>query len=72
MWERVKDFFLRSETIFWARLQSALGFAALALTYIDPSVLAPVIGDARWFPWLVLANGVATEYLRRRRAEDLK
>ena len=72
MWQRIKAFFADSETIAWARIQAALGFAALALTYIDPSVLAPVIGDAKWFPWLVLANGVATEFLRRRRADDLK
>jgi hypothetical protein len=72
MWQRIKNWFHDSETLAWARLQSVLGFAALALTYIDPSVLAPVIGDARWFPWLVLANGLATEFLRRRRASDLK
>jgi hypothetical protein len=33
-------------------------------------VIAPVL-PAEWFPYLVTANGVLTEYLRRRRAEDL-
>ncbi len=67
MWDRIKRFFADSETIFWARLQAVIGFGALAVTYVDPSVLSPVLGDAKWFPWFVLLNGFATEYLRRRR-----
>ena len=71
MWQRVRDFFRDSETIFLARLQILLGVIAAALTYVDPAMLAPIIGEATWFPWFVLLNGVATEYLRRRRADDL-
>lgn len=71
MWSKLKAWFYHSETIAWARTQSALGFLALVLTYVDPAVMSPLIGDVAWFPWLVLANGIATEYLRRRRATDL-
>lgn len=70
MWNRIKAFFADSETIFWARLQVVLGMIAIAVTYVDPAVLQPVIPPA-WFPVLVLANGVFTEYLRRRRAKDM-
>lgn len=71
MWQRLKRFFRDSETLAWARVQMLIGIAAEALTYVDPSTLAPVFGDARWFPWFLMLNGVATEYLRRRRADDL-
>lgn len=71
MWAKLKSWVSHSETIAWARIQAALGIIALALTYVDPSVLAPLLGDVTWFPWLVVANGIATEYLRRRRADDL-
>ncbi|ODT13499.1 MAG: hypothetical protein ABS35_37720 [Kaistia sp. SCN 65-12] len=69
MWQRIKKLFRDSETIFWARLQAALGVAAVAVTYVDPAVLRPVL-PSDWFPWLLVANGVFTEYLRRRRAGD--
>lgn len=71
MWDRIKTFFRDSEVLAWARIQAALGFVALVLTYVDPAMMSPLIGDVAWFPWLVLANGIATEYLRRRRATDL-
>lgn len=71
MWQRIKSFFRGSETLAWARLQTALGLVAGALTYVDPSILAPVM-PAEWFPWFLLFNGLATEYLRRRRADDLR
>ncbi len=68
MWEKVKSFFYGSETIFWARLQQLLGVIAVALTYVDPTLLQPVFGDNTWgFAVFMLGNGVATEYLRRRR-----
>ena len=66
MWTKLKDFWHRSETLFWADLQSALGFLALVITYVDPSLLQPLIGNEKWFPILVLLNGIATRYLRRR------
>lgn len=70
MWERIKDFFGGSETIFWARLQVAAGALAAAITYFDPGLLAPVL-PVDWLPWVVFANGIATEYLRRRRDPEL-
>lgn len=70
MWQRIKSFFRDSETLFWARLQTALGVVATALTYLDPTLLASVI-PAEWFAWFLVFNGLATEYLRRRRADDL-
>ena len=70
MWQRIKRFFKDSETIFWARLQAVLGIAAAVVTFVDPSILQPIVPPA-WFPWLLVANGVFTEYLRRRREEGL-
>ena len=65
MWEKLKAFFLRSETVFWARLQVVLGIAAAVVTYVDPSVLQPII-PSTYYPLLLVANGVFSEYLRRR------
>ena len=70
MWAKIKAFFAGSETIFWARLQTILGAAAIAITYVEPTVRAPII-PSEWFPLFLFANGVATEFLRRRRADDL-
>lgn len=70
MWQRVRDFFKDSETIFWARLQAFIGIVAVIVTYVEPQVLAPILPPS-WAPWLVVANGIFTEYLRRRRDEAL-
>lgn len=70
MWGRIKTFFLGSETIAWARFQAFLGTVAIILTYIDPALLKPVLSP-EVFPFVLLANALATEYLRRRRS-DLK
>lgn len=70
MWSRIKAFFADSETIFWARLQAAIGVVALVATYVEPTVLQPVM-PPDMFKWFLVANGVLTEFLRRRRAEDL-
>lgn len=70
MWSRIKAFFKASETIFWARLNAAIGFLAVALTYVDPSLIQPVLTPQN-FAIYILLNGIATEYLRRRRAPNL-
>lgn len=70
VWQRIKRFFKGSETIFWARLQAALGVVAGVITYVDPTVLQPIL-PPEWFPWLLVVNGLLTEYLRRRREKDL-
>ncbi|TIM07758.1 MAG: hypothetical protein E5Y67_29530 [Mesorhizobium sp.] len=56
--------------IFWARLQAALGVVAAAVTYVDPQVLSPII-PSEISPWFLVINALLTEFLRRRRAEDL-
>ena len=70
MWTHIKAFFGNSETIFWARVQTVVGSVAAAVTFFDPSLLAPVL-PADWLPWAIVANGIATEYLRRRRDGSL-
>lgn len=70
LWQRVKRFFADSETIAWARIQAALGIVAGIVTYVDPAMLQPII-PPHWFPFLLVANGVLTEYLRRRRENGL-
>lgn len=70
MWQRIKRFFRDSETLAFARFQTLIGALAGIVTYVDPSILAPVI-PTDWFPWFLVINGIATEYLRRRRADDL-
>lgn len=70
MWAKIKAFFSGSETIFLARLQMFAGTTATVLTYVDPSLLQPVL-PPKWFAVFLVANGIATEFLRRRRATDL-
>ncbi len=70
MWTNIKNFFLGSETIFWARMQAFIGIVAGIVTYVDPQMLAPVI-PSEWFPYFLVVNGVFTEFLRRHRATDL-
>ena len=66
----LRKFFSDSETILWARIQAALGIIALALTYVDPSLVTQLI-DPKYVPLFILLNGVATEYLRRHRSKDM-
>lgn len=70
MWERIKAFFKRSETIFLARLNALLGAVATITSLIDPSLLQQVV-TPHAFAIYMLLNGVLTEYARRRRAPDL-
>lgn len=70
MWQWIKSFFRDSETLFLARLQMFIGVAAELLTFVPAELWAPVL-PPRWFSLFLLINGIATEYLRRRRADDL-
>lgn len=70
MWNWLKALFTDKESIAWARLQAVIGALAVAVTYVEPAVLQPILPPG-WFPWLLVANGVLSEYLRRRRASDL-
>ena len=66
----LKKFFKDSETILLARLEVLLGLAAGVVTYVDPALLVPLF-PAEWAPLVLVAHGLALEYLRRRRATDL-
>lgn len=68
LWQRIKTFFAHSETIFLARLQVLAGIILTVLATFDPSVLAPIIGD-KWFGPFLLVWGVVAEAARRRRAD---
>ncbi len=67
MWSKIKDWFSRSETIFWARLQMFVGAIWTALVAVD---LAPLLPPKYLTVWLVI-SGAVTELARRRRATDL-
>lgn len=69
MWDAIKRFFKRSETIFFARLQVFLGLVAAAIVAVDPSIIAPLV-DPKWVPILFVVNGVTTEILRRARTKE--
>jgi len=68
MWDRIRKFVKDSETIAWSYIQMAIGVLALVVTYVDPSLVAPVL-PVKWLPWFLLANGIFTKYLRERRTE---
>lgn len=70
MWTSIRKWFKDSESIFLARLTAFVGVVASVLTYVDPSVLEPIIPNG-WFPLLLVAYGLAAEYLRRRRDPSL-
>lgn len=71
MWERVKAFFMRSETIFLARLQTLLGIISAAWLAMDHSAIAQYI-ESKWIPVYLIGAGIVTEMARRYRATDLK
>ena len=70
MWQRIREFFLDSETIFWARLQM-LGAAIIAtLAAIDPMLFSSYIPTG-YLPIYIFISGIITEFARRLRAKDL-
>lgn len=71
MWQKIKDFFSHSETIFWSRLQVVLGLLGTAIVSVDPSLITPFI-DPKLVPLVFAINGVVTEIMRRARATDLE
>ncbi len=67
MWQKIKNWFKDSETIFFARLQLFIGAVWQTLVMTDLSPILP----PKWLPvWLIL-SGVVTEYLRRRREKEM-
>lgn len=75
MWDKMKAWFKRSETIFWARLQVFVGAVTAAVMALaaDPAVNDAIhaILKPEYVPYYVIGFGVLTEILRRRRAVDL-
>jgi hypothetical protein len=69
-WESTKDFFKRSETVFYARLQTIIGFVLAVLGTIDWSQIQTWdFTTPRQTAWLgigLVVNGLVTEVLRRR------
>jgi hypothetical protein len=75
MWDKIKAWFKRSETIFWARLQMLIGATTAAVLALanDPTVSDAIkqVLKPEYIPYYVIGFGVLTELLRRRRATDL-
>lgn len=62
MWQKIKDWFKDSTTIFWARLQVLFATVWGVLVTID---LAPVMSQ-KWLTVWLIVSGVVTELTRRR------
>lgn len=78
VWEKIKDFFNRSETIFLARLEAVAGLVLTAATSIDWLALAQMnlngaIAKMNLFilGMAMFVKGIVTELARRRNATDL-
>lgn len=76
MWGKIKAWFKDSEVIFLARLQAFGGALVFAIQMPELLTILAAGGDISW-PQLIVAsvllvNGFLTEYLRRRRAEDME
>jgi len=62
MLNTIKNWFVHSETIFWARLQIVAGIAWAVISIADLSPLLSV----KWFAVWGIFNGIVCELLRRR------
>lgn len=73
-WEAVKDFFKRSETILYARIQVIIGFIVGVLGAIDWSQISSwdftTPKQTAWLGIGLVVNGAITESLRRRNMND--
>ncbi|TGV15840.1 hypothetical protein EN816_00895 [Mesorhizobium sp. M8A.F.Ca.ET.173.01.1.1] len=65
MLEKLKAFFLWSETIFLARLHAFLGVVLGVFLTFDPSLFQAYV-PPKWVPIYLLSFGVILEYARRR------
>lgn len=72
-WSKARIFFKDSEVIFWARLQSIGGTVLLVgdvmFEVVAKSDLSPFISNPKTLAGVVMANGILTEFLRRRRTD---
>jgi hypothetical protein len=62
MFTKIKNWFVHSETIFWARLQVIAGVIWAVISVAD---LSPLLSPKALAIWLII-NGIISEYLRRR------
>lgn len=69
-WDKLKAFFKRSETIFYARLQTLSGFVLAVLGTIDWQQISmwdfTTPKQTAWLGVGLIVNGTITELLRRR------
>lgn len=78
MWQKVKEFFVYSETLFWARFQVFVGLVTAALATVDWSPFFSLFGISTGFDWKqtlwigagLMINGIWLEYLRRRNTKE--
>lgn len=70
IWGRIKSFFNRSSTIFYARLQALSGFVIAVLGAMDWSQIQywdfATPNQTAWLGVGLVVNGIVTEVLRRR------
>ena len=78
LWDRIRNFFSDSETIFLARLEVLVGFLVSAFALMDWGPLLAMGVDtginwvtAMWLGGLSIAKGIVTELGRRHRATDV-
>jgi hypothetical protein len=71
-WPKIASYFRDSETLFWARLQMAIGgiWEVLMMTNLGP--VLDLSGLGKWAPIILFGQGIVTEVARRSRATDLK
>lgn len=67
---KIKKFFLYSETIFLARLTMFIGALLTAAVQVDPAIFQGLSG--KWFPIFLVFHGALAEILRKHRDEPLK
>lgn len=63
MWDRIRVWFMDSETIVWARIQFFVGAVWAVLSVSDLSAILP----AKWLPFWLIFSGIVTEMSRRAR-----
>lgn len=67
MFNGIKNWFWRSETIAFARLQLLIGSVWTVLSVSD---LSPLL-NPKWLTYWLIFSGALTEYLRRRGSDKL-
>lgn len=67
----LKSWFKDSETLAFARVQMVAGGILEVVAITDLTPLFNAVGMPKWAPVWLMATGVLTEVLRRRRATDL-